>query len=68
MRAYDNLAGASALSLGWQVHYNLVRPHLSLGMTPGEAAGLSVSGEFRWRTIIELATARNQDKGENESE
>jgi transposase-like protein len=58
MRAYDNLAGASALSRGWQVHYNLVRPHLALGKTPGEAAGFGELGEFRWRTILDLATAR----------
>jgi putative transposase len=55
MRAYDNDRGASALSLGWQVHYNLVRPHLTLGKTPGEAAGIAPIGGFRWRTILELA-------------
>jgi transposase-like protein len=61
MRAYDNDGGAAALSLGWQVHYNLVRPHLALGgATPGEAAGLPDLGGFRWRTILDLATRRNE--------
>ena len=55
MRAYDNDRGADALSRGWQVHYNLVRPHLALGMTPGEAAGITPIGGFRWREIIEAA-------------
>ena len=64
MRAYDNLAGASALSLGWQVHYNLVRPHLALGRTPGEAAGITIPGAFRWRTILEQATRKNQPSTE----
>jgi putative transposase len=56
MRAYDNDRGASALPVGWQVHYNFVRKHLSLGRTPAEAAGLPNLGEFKWRTILDLAT------------
>jgi putative transposase len=57
MRAYDNMEGAAGLSEGWQVHYNLVRDHLALGTTPGLAAGLPDLGGFRWRTLIELASA-----------
>ena len=54
MRAYDNDAGAAAMSEGWRVHYNLIRSHLALGTTPGIAAGLPrVSG---WRELIDLAT------------
>ncbi|MCI4347565.1 MAG: DDE-type integrase/transposase/recombinase [Thermoplasmata archaeon] len=56
MRAYDNDAGASSLSVGWQVHYNLVRDHLALGTTPGVAAGIAPIPGFRWREIIEAAT------------
>lgn len=59
MRAYDNLQGAYNLSVGWQVHYNLVRDHLSLGTTPGIAAGLPDLGGFRWRTLLELSNRRN---------
>ncbi len=59
MRAYDNDRGASALSEGWRVHYNLIRRHLSLGTTPGEAAGIPpVSG---WRELIELSTRRRDE-------
>ncbi len=68
MRAYDNDRGAEALSLGWQVHYNLVRPHLALGKTPGEAAGFPDLGGFRWRTILDLATRRNEAASEESLE
>ncbi len=68
MRAYDNNAGASALSLGWQVHYNLVRPHLGLGgVTPGQAAGLPVIPGFRWREIIDSASALRNVTAEPEA-
>ena len=60
MRAYDNDRGASALSVGWQVHYNLVRNHLALGTTPGVAAGLPELGQFRWRGLLDFATRRNE--------
>jgi len=56
MRAYDNLRGAAALSVGWQVHYNFVRNHLALGTTPAMAAGLPDLGTFRWRGLLDLAT------------
>jgi putative transposase len=62
MRAYDNLRGASALSHGWQVHYNLVRPHLALGKTPGEAAGIAPVAGFRWRAIIEMASQARRNE------
>jgi transposase-like protein len=59
MRAYDNDAGAAALSEGWQVHYNLVRDHLALGTTPGVAAGIAPIPGFRWRQLIEMAVRQN---------
>jgi transposase-like protein len=59
MRAYDNDGGAAALSVGWQVHYNLVRDHLALGTTPGVAAGIAPLPGFRWRELIEMATRQN---------
>lgn len=56
MRAFDNEAGSSALMEGFRVHYNLVRDHEALGMTPGEAAGIPIGPGFRWRKVIEEAT------------
>ncbi len=68
MRAYDNLSGASALSEGWKVHYNLVRDHLALGTTPGVAAGLAPIPGFRWREIIDQAVRREVTGAEPEPE
>ncbi len=56
MRGFDSEGSTGALMEGFRVHYNIVRPHLALGMTPGEAAGLSSIPGFRWREIIRLAT------------
>ena len=58
MRAFDREPGTAVLAEGLRVHYNLVREHQALGMTPGEAAGIPVSGSFRWRRIIEEAAKR----------
>jgi len=58
MRGFDTLRGTSALMEGFRVNYNLVRDHLTLGMTPGEAAGIPQVGGFRWREIIDQAVRR----------
>jgi putative transposase len=55
MRAFDGENGASVLAEGFRVHYNLVRDHQALGMTPGEAARIPIGSQFRWRKIIEEA-------------
>lgn len=56
MRAFDGEPGTSVLAEGLRVHYNLVREHQALGMTPGEAAGIPVGDGFRWKRIIEEAS------------
>lgn len=66
MRAFDNDGGCAALSEGWRVHYDMVRTHMALGKTPGEAAGLPALPGFKWRALLDLAaTSRNVtvDKG-----
>lgn len=66
MRAFDNLQGASGIAEGFRVHYNLVREHQALGMTPGEAAGIPVGPHFRWKAILEAATRNaTSDRGVN---
>lgn len=57
MRAFDSLSGASGIAEGFRVHYNLVRTHQGIGMTPGEAAGIPVGDGFRWKGIIRRASA-----------
>jgi putative transposase len=64
MRAYDNDGGAEALSMGWQVHYNMVRRHLALGKTPAEAAGIPSLDGFKWRAILDMATASRREAEE----
>jgi putative transposase len=58
MRAFDGEPGTAVLAEGLRVHYNLVRDHQALGMTPGEAAGIPVGAGFRWKRIIEEASKR----------
>jgi transposase-like protein len=57
MRAFDGEPGTAVLAEGLRVHYNLVRDHQALGMTPGEAAGIPVGDGFRWKRIIEIAAS-----------
>ncbi len=63
MRAFDNLSGASGIAEGFRVHYNLVREHQALGMTPGEAAGIPLGPHFRWKAILEAATRKETREG-----
>ncbi len=63
MRGVDNEPGSAVLAEGLRVHYNLVRDHQVLGMTPGEAAGIPLGDNFRWKRILELASrSRNVTK------
>jgi putative transposase len=55
MRGFDNERGTTDLMAGWRVHHNLIRDHLSLGTTPGVAAGIPELQGFRWRALLDLA-------------
>ena len=61
MRGFDTMDGTAALMEGFRVHYNLARDHISLGTTPGVAAGLPEIAGFRWRAILDLALANRSD-------
>jgi putative transposase len=56
MRGFDNDGGTAALMEGFRAHYNLVKDHQALGMTPGEAAGIPTGEGFRWLTVLREAT------------
>ena len=47
----------SPILSGLRVYHNHVRPHLGLedGMTPGEAAGITIEGDDKIKTIIQAA-------------
>jgi hypothetical protein len=70
MRAFTSEYGSPSLMEGFRAHYNLVREHQTLGMTPGEAVGIPAGVGFRWRAIIEEAAgamSRTVTTGENAS-
>jgi len=41
---------------GFRVHYNLIREHQALGVTPGEIAGLPKIDGFKWFEVLKMAT------------
>ena len=65
MRVYDNDRGAESLSQGYRVHYNLVKEHMTLGKTPGEAAGIKSFSGFKWRGIIEKGVELEAERKRN---
>jgi transposase-like protein len=58
MRAFDQLEGAASLMDGWRVHYDAVRDHMALGMTPAEAAGIPKIEGFRWLELLKLSISK----------
>jgi hypothetical protein len=58
MRAFDQPDGAAALMDGWRVHYDMIRTHQALGMTPAEAADIPSLSGFKWHELLKLATTR----------
>ncbi len=54
----------SPLIAGLQIYHNYVRPHMGLdGRTPAEAAGIQVSGENKWLTLIQNASKKSKTNG-----
>ncbi len=53
----------SGIIIGLQLYHNFVRPHLGLpdDQTPAEAAGITVEGSNKWKTLIQAA-AKSYDK------
>jgi transposase-like protein len=64
-RGFHGRKGPKLMMEGFRVHYNLVRPHESLGTTPGVAAGLPDPGGFRWKAILQ-DSARKVPKNQAE--
>lgn len=55
----------TALFCGMRVHYNHARKHLSLEKrTPGEAAGISIEGADKWRTMIQNGSVHIHQTGD----
>jgi transposase-like protein len=60
MRAFDGETGAAALMDGWRVHYDMIRTHQVIGMTPAEAADIPALSGFKWHELLKRATTRNE--------
>jgi hypothetical protein len=59
MRAFDTDGVAVMIAEGIRVHYNLVKPHIGLGGgTPGNAGGIALPDEFRWKAVLDAAITR----------
>ena len=57
MRGFDKDMGCASLMEGFRVHYNMVKNHQGLGVTPGESAGIGGVDGFRWLNILQKATS-----------
>lgn len=51
---------------GWVVHYNYVRKHQTLNMTPAQASGIKVEGN--WHSLVKEATKNIATKKEEKNE
>jgi transposase-like protein len=63
MRGFKEFDSTKRILDGWTVYYNFLRPHMSLGITPAEAAGinLQLNGGNRWIELINRAIHENYD-------
>jgi transposase-like protein len=53
---------------GYQIFHNYIRPHEALdGRTPAEVCGIKVTGENKWRTLIENASLSHRKLTDLES-
>jgi len=44
---------------GYQIYHNFIREHEALGnKTPGEACGIKINGENKWKTLIQNASIK----------
>jgi transposase-like protein len=51
---------------GWVVHYNYVRKHQTIKMTPAQASGLNVKPD--WHNLVKDATKEKAVKGERKKQ
>jgi hypothetical protein len=50
---------ATSILTGYQLFHNYIRPHESLNRkTPAEAAGITIEGQNKWKTLIQNASQK----------
>lgn len=59
-RGLKDMETVNTLLDGWVIHYNYVRKHQTLKMTPAQAAGISLKND--WNTLIKEATKEETEK------
>ena len=53
---HGSTASANILMKGWEIHYNFIRNHLSLGKTPSElATNIKLISNNKWLELINLS-------------
>ena len=62
MRALDGTKSSDSIIDGLKIDYNFIRPHMTLGKTPAEAAGLPSLGKNKWRTLIQQSVEAKEPK------
>lgn len=60
MRSFKSPTGTAAYAQGFKNYYNFMRPHLTLGSTPAQKAGLPV--EANWHKLL-TASLQKQPQG-----
>jgi len=59
-RGLKDMEAVNTLLDGWVIHYNYVRKHQTLKMTPAQAAGIELKND--WNTLIKEATKEETQK------
>lgn len=53
MRGFKSKATAKELTNGFNIYYNFIRPHMSLGMTPAQASGIDLQlDRNKWLSLL----------------
>lgn len=57
MRGMKGEESCEALLNGWRIHYNFIKPHISLdGKTPAQVSEINLNLENGWGSLVQLAT------------
>lgn len=59
---HGSTESANVLMKGWEIHYNFIRKHLSLGKTPSElATNIKLKENNKWLELINLSSNLNRN-------
>ena len=62
MRGLDDMETAQTMMDGLRIHYNFIRPHMSLdGKTPAQKAKIDVDSKQNWLSLIKKASKHHNN-------